>query len=237
MVSYQSNQVVRNGLTLRTRLAQLLTEGTSPNPRWLIKFEGPYKDEEVYEHTFGAVLEAADDVSSDSPTDSRKSAPRPPSVGNAKKLSASTKAISAGANEAEQRSTKGAEGNVEAAEDDAETNKAKKSVSFSNENSPGGSEESSTPMTEAERKKVSAREQRSRRRQAIIDEHPAPLLPGGAEASVPSNGKRRLGLNGKMKNKRSRGEGDDECVKIKFLTGTLYLYRGTNRRAEFVRRI
>ena len=29
----------------------------------------------------------------------------------------------------------------------------------------------------------------------------------------------------------------EECVKVKFLTGTLYLYRGKRRRAEFVRRV
>lgn len=30
---------------------------------------------------------------------------------------------------------------------------------------------------------------------------------------------------------------NEECVKIKLLTGTLYLYRGRNRRAEFIRRV
>lgn len=36
--------------------------------------------------------------------------------------------------------------------------------------------------------------------------------------------------------KRTRSAVDDEVVKVKMNTGTLYLYKGLNRRAVFVRR-
>jgi hypothetical protein len=76
---------------------------------------------------------------------------------------------------------------------------------------------------------VSAREARSKRRQAKIDDDivPAELLVGEKSA---------LHLNGALKNKRQRGD-EGDVIQVKLLTGTLYLYRGKQRRAEFIRRV
>jgi hypothetical protein len=113
----------------------------------------------------------------------------------------------------------------------------KKSVAFSNEStSQVPSEGSSTPETEGGRtkKKVSAREQRSARRQAVVDEFGTIVSP----PSHPTHGGKRKHNGKSSKSKRSRQDEDDaNCLKIKLLTGTLYLYRGRHRRAEFVRRV
>jgi hypothetical protein len=239
-------------VTLQARLAQLLTEGTSPNPRWLIKFDGqPYKDEEVYEQTFGKLLIAADDEPESLPTE-----PVPPRrQSSGKSTSSSTSSSTSISTEADKKisaTTKTDEalaGQVLLAKDgddgskDAADKKDKKSVTFSNENSPIGSdEESSTQETGTEGGNVSARESRSLRRQTMIDESDGVLAWTGGTGNLTVGGKRRPppgGSNGKngSKSKRPRQEGDDSVVKVKLLTGTLYLYRGRNRRAEFIRRV
>ena len=57
------------------RLAQLLTEGSSPNPRWLVKFDGQHhKHEEMYERSFGKLLSQAEE----DPVLTNPSAPSPP---------------------------------------------------------------------------------------------------------------------------------------------------------------
>jgi hypothetical protein len=238
---------------LQARLAQLLTEGTSPNPRWLIKFDGqPYKDEEVYEQTFGKLLIAADDE-----PESLHTEPVPPRRQNSGKstnssTSSSTsigtdadKKISATAktDEALAGQNVTAKDGDDGSKDAAVDKKDKKSVTFSNENSPVGSDESSTQETGTEGGNVSARESRSLRRQTMIDESDGVLAwTSSGTGNLTAGGKRRLppgGSNGKSgsKSKRPRQEGDDSVVKVKLLTGTLYLYRGRNRRAEFVRRV
>jgi hypothetical protein len=106
----------------------------------------------------------------------------------------------------------------------------------SSEGSNAGSDYSSTPETGSgkmsARDRVSAREARSNRRQAKIDED-APL--GLGEAAGPE-GKRRAPPPNHSK-KRQRGDDNCEVVKVKLLTGTLFLYRGRHRRAEFIRRV
>lgn len=80
--------------------------------------------------------------------------------------------------------------------------------------------------------RVSAREARSKRRQAKIDEDVKEVVP-------PTGAKRRppvAPVNPKKRKAGEPGEGDD-VVKVKLLTGTLYLYRGRDRRVEFVRRV
>ena len=75
----------------------------------------------------------------------------------------------------------------------------------------------------------SAREARSRRRQAQIDEEaPADDASKGTTRRVAPQGNAR---------KRQRVDTDGEVIKVKLLTGTLFLYRGLHRRAEFIRRV
>lgn len=128
---------------------------------------------------------------------------------------------------------------------DAAASTAKKSVQFEG-NSGGGSNEGSddsSPLDDSyagmsRKDRVSAREARSRRRQAKIDED---AIPPGTEIV---GGKRHGGLEldghhpiSNCKKLKHNETDDGEVVKVKLLTGTLYLYRGAQRRAEFVRRV
>jgi len=121
-------------------------------------------------------------------------------------------------------------------EGENEKKRKNKSVSFSDTGTPVHSDDSSSSA-----KKASAREQRSLRRQAKIDEDVVFTVQSGASGSI----KRRLpssrngsGGNINSSNKRTKGEnGNEEVVKVKLLPGTLYLYRGLHRRAEFIRRV
>lgn len=65
---------------------------------------------------------------------------------------------------------------------------------------------------------VSAREARSRRRQT-------------------ADTKKRKNNKNSVVTAAKRQRTEEECVKVKLLTGTLLLYRGRNPRAEFVRRV
>jgi hypothetical protein len=163
MTSFSHNssivsQITRNNVVAEGRLAYNLTAGKSANPRWLVKFDNePWKDEELYEHTFGKLLKTS-------------------------KLSSSS---------------------------EGEEASKKKSVTFSEE----VSDSSSSKV------RALAREQRSTRRQAKIQvDKKRPL-----KNSVPAN-------------KRVKTNNNEEVVMVQMLTGTLYLYRGLNRRAEFIRK-
>jgi len=200
-------QITRGSDTLRARLAQLLTEGSSPNPRWLIKFDGqPHKDEEVYEHTFGRLLEAAEDVS-DSGTNNEapQQATAAPRRTNNNNNNDNNKPV-------RKPSSKGSGGS--SADENADVKK--KSVTFSNQSSPLGSDESDTKNMS-----VTAREERSRRRQSLIEE-----VPNHKRKPPPNNNNNKKAKRTKLQN--------EPVTKVKFLTGTLYIYRNGGR-AEFVR--
>ncbi|KAG7355562.1 hypothetical protein IV203_000248 [Nitzschia inconspicua] len=101
--------------------------------------------------------------------------------------------------------------------------------------------------------KVSDREHRSRRRQAMTEEE---ILQASLEASKNQklNGNKRILTSGNAsgiikdppppigpKNKKAKvgngGKGGDDVLKVKLLTGTLFLSRGIHRHVEFVPRI
>ena len=73
---------------------------------------------------------------------------------------------------------------------------------------------------------VSEREKRSRLRQSKVED---------ATLAVEGSKRRMLSNNNFPKIKRQKA--NEEVVVVKLLTGTLYLYRGAHRRAEFVRRV
>ena len=242
-------QINRNGTLLRGRLAQLLTEGTSPNPRWLVKFDGQnHKDEEIYERSFGKMISANDEedpnISSGvSPLAGPQARSSKPS-GVKPIIERASRRGSAGHGSSRNSSSEG-----EAPEGE-KTSNAKKVVQFNGPEGDGGgsnagSDNSSTAETSSTRRsardRVSAREARSRRRQAKIDEE----LPGGEIVGGVAGGgvagvapKRRAPPPPQQPNKKRKNEdGLGEVVKVKLLTGTLYLYRGRHRRAEFIRRV
>lgn len=96
-----------------------------------------------------------------------------------------------------------------------------KRVTFS-EGSPTASDDSS-----AGSKGVSARETRSRRRQVKVDN----------EAEVVHNTRKRSRAPLATQQNNKKMHNNEDVVVVKLLTGTLYLYRGAHRRAEFVRRV
>lgn len=63
-----------------------------------------------------------------------------------------------------------------------------------------------------------SREERSKRRQAMIDED-------------------KVTKNARPEKKKKIIKSSDDVVRVPLLTGTLYLYRGLQRRAEFVRKV
>jgi hypothetical protein len=222
------SQIHRGGVVLEGRLAQFLSESTSPNPRWLVKFDGqPQKDEEMYEKAFGKILVPADDEDdtpdSGSVATSQKRGSKPSGVGSR----------SGGSNKGSGTSSE--EGEI--GEDSRKESKATlKKDSQIAEGSNAGSDTSSNAESTSEGKlsRASAREARSNRRQAKIDED-VPALP--ALGDITAGVKRRPPIPPNNSKKRQRGEADGEVVKVKLLTGTLYLHRGRHRRAEFVRRV
>lgn len=229
------NQVSRGGVTLNARLAQLLTtDMTSPNPRWLIKYDGlPYKDEEVYEHTFGKTIRSASPAAS-SPASSKGGGDAVEANNEAPTLEVQPSVPDSDTSPDEPEdsgSAKGTGADETLAKGDKKQKNAKSAPTSTNNSSNEDDDDTSLPSgaDEAAREKarVSAREARSRRRQAKVIE----------EIKQPKRGT-ASGFKGVPKNmKRSREEGE-ECIKIPFLTGTLYLYRGRKkRRAEFIRRI
>jgi len=97
-----------------------------------------------------------------------------------------------------------------------------KRVTFS-ESSPAASDDSSDGVKGG----VSAREQRSRRRQAKVQHEPEVVHNTRKRSHAP--------LSEDANNKKMRNS--EDAVVVKLLTGTLYLYKGAHRHAEFVRRV
>jgi len=256
-------------------LTQLLTETSSPNPRWLVRFDAQmHKDEELYEHTFGKVIESASAASGGENKDveapiggmdvdtapyddnnvagqgmsAAKPAAESPTITTRKsannKRSASSSSSNTGAASGEELAE---DGIAAAAADlvDAKKTSTEKGATLSAQDSANNSADDSSStssqpevdsVTGKKLSKVSAREARSRRRQAKID------VVGGSGSASGGGGKRPAGKsgNGGKNNKRARVGGNNtnskECVKIKFLTGTLYIYKGTHRHVEFIRK-
>jgi len=143
---------------------------SSVHPRWLIKFEGPYKDEEVYEHILVKVGDE-DEEGVDGDADADDEGPE------------------------------SSEGRISDVSDPAVL-----PLPATTDAPLLGSSEGSDSSTDP-------RAQRSKRRQVKI------------ETKGPKNVKKQ------------RKADDGNCLKVKLLTGTLYLYRGKHARAEFVRRV
>ena len=144
------------------RLAQLLTEGSSPNPRWLVNLIGQNKHEEMYEKSFGKLIsQAEDDAMLNNPATSSSS---PPSSAHRRSTKpngggVTNKKGSNGKNSG--TSSEGEGGDDSKVARSSRHANSKKSVSFT-DGSQGGSDASSTPEAGAEMKmsgldKVSAR--------------------------------------------------------------------------------
>jgi len=246
----------QHGVVARGRLAQLLTEGPSPNPRWLVKFDSqPYKDEEMYERAFGKLIHSneeseeqqsaltAFEVTSSVFARSKTSISAANSA--TELLNDSKGSGTAGEGDKSDDAKKGKNGNGSNIESTTmpTVNLKSKSVQFQKNGAvlSQDSADDSSPTEEnsrggTSRSRASAREARSRRRQAMIDD--AAIVPGteilaGKRKLPPPPGHRLK----QYKHNETQYSEDGEVVKVKLLTGTLYLYRGAQRRVEFVRRV
>ena len=97
---------------------------------------------------------------------------------------------------------------------------------------------------------ISDREKRRMRREALLEEEKELVQ---SDNNTPRYTKRQKNSNpisktntntnnasSKIKGKKKKAfkhDPNEECVKVKMNTGTLYLYRGLNRRAVFIRRV
>ena len=242
----------QHGVIARGRLAQLLTEGPSPNPRWLVKFDSqPYKDEEMYERAFGKLIHSNEESEEQPPA---PAASEVPSGGSARSKTSISSVISA-VELANDSKGLGASGDGDKSGDAKKGDNAnginanatltskvkgvqfeKSSANLSNDSadeSPTTEDNSRGGMS---RSRASAREARSKRRQAMIDD--ASIVPGteilaGKRKMPPPPGNRSK----QYKHSETQYTEDGEVVKVKLLTGTLYLYRGAQRRVEFIRRV
>lgn len=211
-------EIHRNGNALRGRLAQLLTAGTSPNPRWLLKFDGqPQKDEEMYERSFGKLLRSHDEDETGATASST-------SAGLAGQVSAQRKGRASG------RKDGGTSSEGETGEETTKNETLNEETI--DESNAGSDAEDSEIESKLSRARASAREQRSRRRQAKIDDD---IIPGVNDALYVAE--KRAGLPPSLQQHKRQRLDDGDVVKVKLLTGTLYLYRGKQRRAEFIRRV
>lgn len=220
-------EINRGNATVKARLAELLTDSSSSNPRWLIKFDGlPLKDEEVYEHAFATTSSDNSDDDSDN-----------------------SYSIGAGG----QRYGDFSSDNDDTMNDGGRHSRVRRHhphsqhYGHSSSNLPAAAAESGGNFEPAKDKRAKARESRSKRRQAIIDEDMTSFC-----QSQPNHKRFRLlappppnfqhpnrAKGGKRGNNNNNHHDDDgeEVVQVKLLTGTLMLYKGLHRRAEFIRKV
>jgi hypothetical protein len=222
-------QLIRDDAPLQGRLVIKTSEDPA---RWLLTFnEESWKDEEFSEEAFGSVLGKSDEGEG-SPTD-----PHPPAPVSAAKNNKSKN--NRNRNKPSEESKSGGTSGGSSAEEQSINSDSlqKKAVSFSHEVNPTDTDASLPKQETAANKKrslrsrVSDREQRSRRRQALIVDEPEVLGSSSTDCKRP----RPLESVTRV-TKKSKSGVNEEVIKIPMLTGTLFLYRGLRRRAEFIRK-
>jgi len=138
-------------------------------------------------------------------------------------------------------------GSTSGSDDQADPKKKSRSVTFSQDTMVPPSPSMSDASSSAMKKATSARAQRSLRRQAKIETDPVQKgCSTGNNFSI-MKARRRLdkhdlkpsnsSMNSTTIMRKGPSGKEEEVVKVKLNTGTLYLYKGVNRRAVFVRRI
>jgi len=201
-------EVTRNNVSAKGRLLQLLS-APSASPRWLVTFDSTsWKDEELYECAFRTISD--DESNRETPPGDFK-----------KRLANSVVKTYSSSSDAD---------NARSKTISTTTNATGKVVTFSEcSTNPSGGDSSS-----ARHGNLSAREQRSMRRQA---KEPESEITMSTTSQVrPIRQRSRRSENSPSSQKKSKR--NEEVVKIPMLTGMLLLYRSENgsRRAEFVRK-
>jgi len=222
---------------VKARLTQLLTDvhhhNSSTPPKWLISFDGlPIKDEEVYEAAFAIPDDGNSDYESDHDF-----------IGGNLALYVSD-------NEGDhRRHSRIRQHHPHSRHYDNNNNPRQQQQSDGNSTS---DRDDSIPTNIKPQRTTLAREARSKRRQSKIKELASNdqnqhkrfrrLAPPPPNFHVPTN---RLHYSshqhkGKRGGNHHYHQGDDdeeEVVQLKLLTGTLLIYKGLHRRAEFIRKV
>ena len=247
-----TRQYKRRSKTGQGRLSFRLTEGDSPNPLWLVTFDrASAKDEEIYEKHFTRLIEK----SKGPKVDGRKTKGK---RGGARRRSSSSDEEAG--NEGEdaappQDAAEGKSGSTSSSDDksssgagrrskkDKESRRAEdaaaaESKDDEDEDDDGAASDSSAPSTKKGKggvdrgDRAASRAARSQRRQAKIE------VTVTEEVSKKTSGAKRPAdaAAADDENGKKAKPADDEVVKVKMNTGTLYLYKGLHRRAVFVRK-
>jgi hypothetical protein len=266
-------QIPKSNSTVIGRLVAQVAE--TPSSRWLVSFEN-YKDEQYAEEMLGRVVgrmeeDASEDDREISPTVGGGLTVDDAAVNNSIETgtrSTKRRSTSQSGSSTSKTSPGDAISSAESspAEDvTTEVKRKKKGVTFSSRSRsnsevsivPSPSREPQVTTTavlsgsslEISSNKVSDREQRSRRRQAISQEEAFQAsLEASNDLKLNSNYKRFLtggvskNPSGGPKNKKLKlgsvgGKGGGDVLKVKLLTGTLFLTKGIHRHVEFIPRI
>mmetsp|Transcript_28465 Transcript_28465/g.66820 ORF Transcript_28465/g.66820 Transcript_28465/m.66820 type:complete len:269 (-) Transcript_28465:123-929(-) len=241
----------RRSKTGQGRLSFRLTEGDSPNPLWLVTFDrASAKDEEIYEKHFTRLVEK----SKGPKVDGRKTKGK---RGGARRRSSSSDEEAG--NEGEdaappQDAAEGKSGSNSSSDDKSSSGAGRRSKKDKklrlaedaaaaeskdeDDEDDGAASDSSAPSTKKGKggvdrgDRAASRAARSQRRQAKIE------VTVTEEVSKKTSGAKRPAdaAAADDENGKKAKPADDEVVKVKMNTGTLYLYKGLHRRAVFVRK-
>lgn len=209
-------EITKGGIIAKGKLISQVESTQSNQPRWRIVYDdAAFADEELSESSLGHILTGNSDT--ESPT--QAPAPPPAAAQSPASIAAATAARKKNRKNGRFVKTSSPEPGIPGVVTD------KKAVSFPQEAS------DSSAMSNS--KKTSAREQRTARRSRLQPELPPVPQPKKRPPPVTVVG----GTTGGNKpSKRAKTGPDEEVVKVPMLTGTLYLYKGIRRRAEFVRK-
>jgi hypothetical protein len=219
---YLTCQITRDRVRCKGRLvSKRTTDSSSTNPRWLVAFdENSWEEQDMYESSFGMVI-------SKSSGKGHASARRNGNNGKSKKAAAPGVTASTGIDSAHMDANNSKVSNkktTELMQVDTPTvptvspcSSLGEGSSASKKRKADDSEDPSDGSTKATGKLSSDREVRRKRRQALVEEEEVKIAVAKAE-SPPAQ---------KLKM-------DEDVIRVPMLTGTLFLYRGSHRRAEFI---
>ena len=239
--------------TIQAKLVQLLTEGTaSPNPRWLIRYVGNSKDDEVYEHSFLTKVGMNNEDSTSQSVEQYVNDDDSPEISDQQHSKKKKFEISNDINDlvVNSDSSFGVKG---AAKTDKASSDKNNALSTSTRDVRSRRRGQPLPNKELYEENESTRtydilSQNTGETNAILSQQQQRKrkLTGAAKMSVETKRERESKTSKSSTNTSSfpavakpqqHPKEEEECVKIKFLTGTLFLYRGKRRRAEFIRRV
>lgn len=211
------------------RLVYRLTECDSPNSLWLVTVEGEGKNEEIYEKAFGRLLKRGPRLAQEKEDDAddRNQSDMIP-------RGSSSRSDSGNSGDLEGQTSSGPS---DVLLPKSAQNQLNKELSLTT------ALQSDVSATSNRPKKSSAREQRSMRRQAKMEKATTTTSQDPQKHQPPPTDPKKRPTPPQpcqkdTKTKKLKTNYDpEEVIKVKLNTGILYLHRGLNRKAVFVRRV